>query len=129
MEQKANASGKEEKAEASRLMTKFHDSHVGHTQKLTAKLEKLTGYESRLTILGHVQRGGTPSPVDRVLATQLGAACARYLADGGHGDMMAIRGSEVVPVPLEEVAGQKKLVPPDHPLVEAAKLVGTCFGD
>ncbi len=129
LKRKEDADSKEEKAEASRLLSEFHDEHVGHTQQLTAALEKLTGCESRLTILGHVQRGGTPSPVDRVLATQLGATCAQYLADGGHGDMMAVRGSEVVPVPLEEVAGRKKLVPVDHPLVTAAKLVGTCFGD
>ncbi|MCL4105689.1 UNVERIFIED_CONTAM: hypothetical protein GTU68_023756 [Idotea baltica] len=112
LEQKENASTKEEK-----------------TADLTATLEELTGCESRLTILGHIQRGGTPSPVDRVLATQLGATCAQYLADGGHGDMMSVRGSEIVPVALEDIAGRKNLVPTDHPLVETARLVGTCFGD
>ncbi|MEX2577475.1 MAG: ATP-dependent 6-phosphofructokinase [Verrucomicrobiales bacterium] len=129
LKQKEEASGKEEKEEASRQLSEFHDEHIRHTQELTRELEKLTGCESRLTILGHIQRGGTPSPVDRSLATKLGALCAEYLADGGHGDMMAVRGPDVVPVPLEEVAGKKKLVPPDHPLVKAARLVGTSFGD
>lgn len=126
---KEAAKDKGEKGKISKELEKFHEEHVRHTQELTQKIEKLTGCESRLTILGHVQRGGTPSPRDRVLATQLGTACATYLADGGHGDMMAVRGSEIVPVPLEEVAGRKKLVAPGHPLVESARLVGTCFGD
>ncbi|NNE90563.1 MAG: 6-phosphofructokinase [Verrucomicrobiales bacterium] len=127
--QKQNASNKEEKTEASREMSEFHSEHVRHTQELTSKLEELTGCESRLTILGHIQRGGTPSPVDRVLATRLGATCAQYLADGGHGDMMAVRDSEITPVPLEKIAGKKNLVDPDHSLVESGRLVGTCFGD
>ncbi len=127
--EKEAATEKEEKAEASEKLRQFHDQHVRHTQDLTAKIEAVTGYESRLTILGHVQRGGTPSPVDRVLATRLGTACAQYLAEGNHGDMISLRGSETVPVPLEEIAGKKKLVPVDHPLVESARLVGTCFGD
>lgn len=129
LEEKEAAEDKEAKAKVSRKLSEFHDKHVSHTQQLTRDLEKLTGCESRLTILGHVQRGGTPSPVDRVLATHLGTACARYLAGGGHGDMMAVRGEAIVPAPLEEVAGKKKLVPADHPLVESARLVGTCFGD
>jgi len=129
LQEKENAANKEEKSEVSRKLSEFHDEHIGHTQKLTAKLEKLTGCESRLTILGHIQRGGTPSPFDRVLSTQLGTACAEYLNEGRHGDMMSVKGSEIVPVPLEEVAGNKKLVPLDHPLIQTARLVGTCFGD
>ncbi|MDF1753473.1 MAG: ATP-dependent 6-phosphofructokinase [Verrucomicrobiales bacterium] len=129
LEQKANASNKSEKSEISKQLSDFHDEHVAHTQYLTRELEKQTGCESRLTILGHIQRGGTPSPVDRVLATQLGTTCAKYLADGGHGDMMSIRGQEVVPVALEDVAGKKKLVPTDHPLVETARLLGTSLGE
>lgn len=126
--EKREASNKDAKEKASRKMASFHEEHVDHTVKLTQKLEKLTGCESRLTILGHLQRGGTPSAFDRVLATELGTACAEFLAEGGHGHMMALRAGKVVPVPLEEVAGQKKLVTPDHTLVRAARLVGTCFG-
>jgi 6-phosphofructokinase 1 len=123
------ASSKEERRDASRRLEEFHQSHVDHTVRLTRKLEELTGYESRLTILGHLQRGGTPSARDRVLATLLGTACAREIDRGTSGVMIAIRDNKIVPVPLEEVAGKKKLVTPDHPLVESARLVGTCFGD
>ena len=127
--EKEAASDKKEKEGISRKLHDFHRDHIHHTQTLTRTLEDLTGCESRMTILGHTQRGGTPSPTDRSLATKLGAICAEYLADGGSGDMMSVKGSEIVPVPLEEVAGKKKLVPLDHPLVKAARLVGTGFGD
>lgn len=129
LEQKAAATDKTEKDKVSKQMDDFHAHHVDHTVHFTEQLEKLTGCESRMTILGHVQRGGTPSADDRVLATQLGTTCAQYLADGGSGDMMAVRGKEIVPVPLEEIAGKKKLVAVDDPLVQSARLVGTCLGD
>ena len=127
--EKSDASTKEERESASVKMADFHEKHVDHTVKLTQKLEKLTGCESRLTILGHLQRGGTPSAFDRVLATNLGTACAQFLAEGGSGHMMAVRNGEIVPVPLDEVAGHKKLVTPSHPMVQSARMVGTCFGD
>lgn len=129
LKKKESADSKDEKARISEKLSKFHEKHVDHTLKLTHDLEEMTGCESRMTILGHLQRGGTPSAEDRVLATHLGTVCAQYLADGGSGDMMAVRGSEIVPVKLEDVAGKKKLVDPDDPLVRSAKLVGTCFGD
>jgi 6-phosphofructokinase 1 len=129
LREKESAASKEDRSDVSGKLKAFHEKHLDHTVKLTQKLEKLTGCESRLTILGHLQRGGTPSPHDRVLATRLGTACAEYIADGGHGDLLAVQRGEIVPVPLEQVAGRKKLVSPDHPLVRSAKLVGTCFGD
>ncbi len=129
VERKESADSDEEKEAISGKLKKFHESHVDHTLKLTQQLEEMTGCESRTTILGHLQRGGTPSANDRVLATRLGTACAEHLAEGRHGDMMAVRGDDIVPVPLEEVAGQKKLVDPEHPLVKSARFVGTCFGD
>jgi 6-phosphofructokinase 1 len=92
-------------------------------------LEELTRLESRVTSLGHLQRGGTPSPTDRLLATRLGTACAKLIEKGEYGVMVAVRGDECVPVPLKEVAGKKRVVPRDHPWIEAAKLVGTSFGD
>lgn len=85
--------------------------------------------ESRLTILGHLQRGGTPSAADRLLATRLGAACAELLSERKYGLMVAARGDSTETVPLEKVAGFKKLVPLDHPWIKAARLVGTCMGD
>ena len=129
LDQKIAADTKEEKAAVSAELSAFHEEHVTHTRKLTADIEAITGCETRLTILGHVQRGGTPSPFDRVLSTRLGTACAEFLADGGEGSMMAVCGNEIVPVPLEEVAGVKNLVDPACDTVRSAKLVGMCFGD
>ena len=129
LEGKAAATDKPERAEFSERLKQFHEEHVGHTIALTRNLEKLTGQESRLTILGHLQRGGTPSAADRVLASWLGTECARVLNDGRHGVMLALQAGAIVPVPIADVAGRKRLVPVDHPLVTAARLVGTCFGD
>ena len=100
-----------------------------HTLKLAHQLEKLTGLESRPSILGHLQRGGTPSAADRLLATRLGTACATLINEGISGVMVAARGETAIPVPLEEVAGKKKLVLDNHPWVESARLVGVSFGD
>jgi len=120
---------KPERAVFSEQLKRFHDEHVGHTISLTRNLERLASQESRLTILGHLQRGGTPSAADRVLASWLGTECARTLDAERHGVMLALQGGSIVPVPLAEVAGNKRLVPVDHPLIGAARLVGTCFGD
>jgi 6-phosphofructokinase len=89
----------------------------------------MTGLESRLTILGHCQRGGTPSAADRMLATRLGSACVECIVRGETGVMVAVHGDGTRTIPLEKVVGKKKLVPPDHPWVRAARNVGTCLGD
>lgn len=116
---------KQAKKELRELESGFND----HTLRLARQLEELTGLESRPSILGHLQRGGTPSAADRLLATRLGTACAGLINDGITGVMVAARGEHAVPVPLEEVAGNKKLVPADHPWVESARRVGVSFGD
>jgi 6-phosphofructokinase 1 len=128
LEEKQVAKSKADKKDVSRRLDRFHERHLEHTVRLTERLEKMTGQESRLTILGHVQRGGTPSAADRLLATRLGTSCAELLSRDVSGVMLAARGDGVEPVPLEEVAGKKKLVPPDHPWLQAARLVGTCLG-
>ncbi len=97
--------------------------------RLARRLQELTGLESRVTSLGHLQRGGSPTPADRLLATRLGTACAELVAKGRSGVMVAVRGEECVPVPLEEVAGHRRVVPLDHPWIRSARLVGTSFGD
>ncbi|MFO7659026.1 MAG: ATP-dependent 6-phosphofructokinase [Bacteroidales bacterium] len=101
----------------------------GSTLRLANMLEQLTGLESRVTILGHLQRGGIPSAADRLLATKLGTACADYIDRGIYGVMVASRGESTEPVPLEKVVGVKKVVPYDHPWVKSARAVGTCMGD
>ena len=121
-------------AAAARLKAKaeladLDHAHVGNTQRLAQELEKLTSLESRLTILGYVQRGGTPSPADRLLATRLGTACAELIHRGVFGVMVAARGDGWQPVPIRDVAGNRKEVPPNHQWVQAARAVGTCLGD
>jgi 6-phosphofructokinase 1 len=118
-----------EKLEAKREITALEVRHQGNTLRLATQLEELTHLESRLTILGYVQRGGTPCAEDRILATRLGSACADLINKGKFGVMVAARGDHTEPVPLDQVAGKLHLVPPDHSWVEAARRVGTCLGD
>lgn len=103
--------------------------HGGHTLTLAKELERRTGLESRVTILGYLQRGGTPSAGDRILATRLGTACAEMIRGGTGGVMLAARGDKAEPVPLEEVVGKVKTVPLDHSWIRSARRVGTSFGD
>ena len=129
LSKKEKAKTKEQKKKISKHLEKFHERHIDNTMDLTRNLEKLSGLESRLTILGHLQRGGTPSAADRLLASRLGTACAESLSDGVGNSMIAICDGETVPVPLEEVAGKLKLVPKDHQWVAAGRNLGISFGD
>jgi len=102
---------------------------VGHAMHLAEQLEQLTGLESRVTILGYLQRGGTPSPGDRLLATRLGTACTALIHEGIYGIMVAARGEGTEPVPLESVVGKRKTVPRTHEWILSARRVGTSLGD
>ncbi|RMD82479.1 MAG: 6-phosphofructokinase [Lentisphaerae bacterium] len=97
--------------------------------RLAHQLQEKAGLETRVTALGHVQRGGTPSATDRLLCTRLGTKACELLVEGVYDVMVAVRNGECVPVPLTEVAGHKKLVPPDHEWIRAARLTGTCLGN
>jgi 6-phosphofructokinase 1 len=114
---------------ATEELIEFEAKRSNHTQILAQMLEKSTGLEARLTILGHVQRGGTPSAADRILSTQLGTACVQLIQQETFGVMVAVQGRKVVPVALEEVVGKRKIVPLDHPWITSARSVGTCLGD
>jgi 6-phosphofructokinase 1 len=103
--------------------------HVGNTLKLANQLEELTRLESRVTILGYLQRGGTPSAEDRILATRLGTACAALIHNEVYGVMVAAHGDKAEPVPLDQVVGKIKTVPLDHSWIESARRVGTSLGD
>lgn len=119
-----------EAARAARAhLANVEDAQREHTFRLARDLEAATGLETRVTILGYVQRGGTPCAADRLLATRIGAAAADLVAAGEYGLMVAARGEGTEPVPLSEVAGRVKLVPPDHEWVAAARKVGTGLGD
>jgi 6-phosphofructokinase 1 len=95
---------------------------------LGAQLEPLIGCEVRTTILGHVQRGGPPTPFDRVLATQYGHAAARLVAAGEFNRIVVLKGTTIESVPLAAVAGLTHNVPPDHPLLLTAADIGISFG-
>lgn len=96
---------------------------------LGAKIEELTGIETRTVVMGHLQRGGSPTPFDRVLATRLGTKAVELIEKKEFGHMVGVEGDSIVKVPLEEVAKGPRTVPPDNPLMEAGRSVGTCFGD
>lgn len=97
--------------------------------RLADELKELTGQEIRVTIPGHYQRGGAPCPADRLLTTRLGVAAANFIRDGKFGNMVAIRDNQIVPVPLSEVAGKLKTVPPDSDIVQTARDLGLSMGD
>jgi 6-phosphofructokinase 1 len=118
-----------DKKEAKIELATLEVRHAGNTMRLAKHLEELTQLESRVTILGYVQRGGTPCSADRVLATRLGSACADLINEEHYGVMVAARGDDTEAVPLEKVAGKRKCVPVDHSWVKTARRVGTCLGD
>jgi 6-phosphofructokinase 1 len=105
------------------------DEQREHTFKLARELEAATGLESRVTILGYVQRGGIPCAADRLLASRLGTAAAHAVSKGQFGVMVAARGEDTDLVPLTEVAGKLKLVPPDHEWIQTARKLRTGLGD
>jgi ATP-dependent phosphofructokinase / diphosphate-dependent phosphofructokinase len=91
-----------------------HVRYGGVGQMLASEIEKRTGKEARATVLGHVQRGGTPTAFDRVLATRFGAHAIRAVADGAFGQMVALRGTDIVRVPISAATSELKLVPPER---------------
>ena len=122
--------GSDKAIKAARARVDEIRGHLGSgTLALSEELEKRTKLESRVTILGHIQRGGTPSAADRLLATRLGAATAEVIDRGQFGVMIAARGEEAVPVPLEDIVGKRRSVPPDHAWIETARRIGVALGD
>lgn len=120
---------KKARKEIKRDIATWEAQHKGHTFRLAQQLESLTRLEARVTILGHVQRGGTPSAADRLLSTRLGTHCAELIHQGRFGTMVAVQGEEITAVPLPDVAGKIKLIPPDHSLLQCAQRLGTAMGE
>jgi ATP-dependent phosphofructokinase / diphosphate-dependent phosphofructokinase len=102
---------------------------TGNTIYLANRLEKYTGLDARITILGHLLRGGAPSAADRVLATNLGTACVHYINDNLYGVMVAVREGDTMPVPIQETLDGYKPIPLNHRWIESARQVGTHLGD
>lgn len=96
---------------------------------LAKAVETYTGIEARETVLGYIQRGGSPTPMDRILATRYGAFAAQCIADGCFGTMVALKDNELTTVPLEDVGGKLRLVEPDFGLIQKARKMGVSFGD
>ena len=96
---------------------------------LAHQIEEATGQECRVTVPGHTQRGGSPSSYDRILSTRFGVRAAELIVEGKFGYMVALKNNEIVPVPLEKIAGKLKYVDPDSDLIHEAKLSGISFGD
>jgi phosphofructokinase-like protein len=101
----------------------------GIAEVVGSEIERATGLETRVTVLGHLQRGGSPTAFDRVLATRFGTEAARLAAEGRRGLMVALRGQDIVAVPVADAVARLKTVPPDHALIRTARSVGTSFGD
>ena len=108
---------------------KAKENYPSVAYEIAEKIQKKMDQEVRITVPGHTQRGGSPCPYDRVLATRLGAAAADMIMDGDFGYMVAIKRGEVTKTPLSEVAGKLKVVDPESGIIKEARLTGISFGD
>ena len=122
--QEAKMSKKEFKAARAAMTYPSISYRIAHELE-----EKLEDKEVRVVVPGHVQRGGSPCPYDRVLSTRFGAAAAKLIINKQYGNMVALRNGEIVPVPLSEVAGKLKTVPVDCDIIQTARDIGISFGD
>ena len=95
---------------------------------IAQEIEYETGIETRETVLGYTQRGGSPTPFDRNLSTRMGGHATELIANGQFGRMITLKGNEISSVPLDEIAGKLKLVTEDHDLVVQGRRMGVCFG-
>jgi 6-phosphofructokinase 1 len=101
----------------------------GIGEQVAKRIEDETGLETRVTVLGHIQRGGGPTAYDRILATRFGSVALQAASAGEFGVMASLQNNTVVTVPLKDAVGHQRLVPLDSQLVFAARAVGTCLGD
>ena len=97
--------------------------------EIAEAIQKKTGHEVRVTVPGHMQRGGAPDPYDRVFASRLGAEAGQLILNKEYGFMVAYKNREIIKVPLSEIAGKLKYVSPDASIIKEAKMLGVCFGD
>ena len=96
---------------------------------VAAQLQKRTGKETRVCVLGHLQRGGPPTSFDRLLCTRFGARAVQLVAEGKYGHMVALQPPDIVPVKLSEAIGHLRTVPPEGEIVQTARALGISFGD
>jgi ATP-dependent phosphofructokinase / diphosphate-dependent phosphofructokinase len=101
----------------------------GIGNQLAEMIRSMCSHDVRVTVLGHVQRGGSPSPFDRILATRLGTAAVHLIAAGGFGKMVALRNTQIVPVDMQDAIGVPKRVQPDGELARVARGLGISLGE
>lgn len=106
-----------------------HPKNKSAASHISKSIQTYTGIETRETVLGYVQRGGSPTPMDRILATRYGAYATKCIAEGNFGTMVAIKNNDLTTVSLEEVGGKLRLIEPDFPLIQKARNMGVSFGD
>lgn len=104
------------------------DGRKRAAEYIAQEIEYETGIETRETVLGYIQRGGSPTPFDRNLSTRMGGHATELIANEQFGRMIALKGDDISSIPLEEVAGKLKLVTEDHDLVIQGRRMGICFG-
>ncbi len=119
----------DERKEIEARLDAIENEYADNTNLLSHFLHQKTGLETRITILGFLLRGGVPSAVDRMRATQLGTSCVNFIHQGLFGVLLGLNNNQIVPIPLADVAGKHKTIPLDHEWLQAARNVGTCFGD
>ena len=129
VEKKLEAAEGEKRSELKKQIKALDAEYRGSTIKMAEELQQITGLETRVTILGHLQRGGTPSALDRMLAIRLGTSAIDYIRNEQFGNMIAVHGEQTRGVPLEEVVGKINYVPRDHPWILSARNLETSFGD
>ncbi|MEO8478633.1 MAG: ATP-dependent 6-phosphofructokinase [Gemmatimonadota bacterium] len=113
----------------SRATVGENDRLGGVGEQVATRIAELTGKETRSLVLGHLQRGGSPTTFDRLLALRFGSAAIRAIAEGDFGTMVAFNPPSVVRVPLEDVIGRTKTVPLDSGVIMTARHLGISFGD
>lgn len=101
----------------------------GIGNKVSEMIEHQIRVETRVTVLGHLVRGGIPTPADRLLATRFGVAAVKLIIKKDYGKMVALKGKDIIAVPTEEVSGKIRTVPLNSPLIATAKSIGTCLGN
>lgn len=122
-------SKEESKLSKKELKLKRIEEKISAGYRISEELNNISDYESRVSVLGYLQRGGGPAGYDRVLATQFGTKGAELLNKGEYNKLVAAKGLDVVAVPLEDIAGKTKLVPHNHMSIKSARLTGIGFGD
>jgi len=105
-----------------------HPKKKSAARYISTRIQDLTNIETRETVLGYIQRGGTPTAADRVLATRYGGFAAQLIAEGNYGNIVALRNNEIVAVPLAESAGKLKLVDADNLLLQRTEKLGVSLG-